>query len=146
MLAQFSLVLFFLILAVLFVWVSLFLGKLIRPDRPSEVKNMPYECGEPPIGSGWMNYNMRFYALALIFLIFDVEIAFVYPVATVFKQWIANGIGTLALIELLIFIGILFLGLVYVWAKGDLEWVRSFVKEGKKPILSFKTPMEPNKQ
>ncbi len=143
MLSDFGLVLFFFVLAVLFVWISLVAGKLVRPDRPSPEKNSAYECGEPPIGKGWLNYNMRFYGIALIFLIFDVEIAFVYPVATVFKEWIAGAAGEVALVELLVFIGILFLGLVYVWVKGDLEWVRTFVRGGQEPVMSFQKPMDP---
>jgi NADH-quinone oxidoreductase subunit A len=62
--------------------------------------------------------------VALIFIIFEVEIAFIFPVATVFRRWVEGGAGVFALVEVLLFIGILFLGLVYAWAKGDLEWVK----------------------
>ena len=143
MLTNFGLALFFFVLGAGFVWIALAAGKLIRPDRPSPEKNSPYECGGPPVGKGWQNYNMRLYGIALIFLIFDVEIAFVYPVATVFKDWVAGSQGMVALVELLVFIGILFLGLVYVGVKGDLEWVRSFVRGGKEPVVSFQKPMPP---
>jgi NADH-quinone oxidoreductase subunit A len=71
-----------------------------------------------------MNFNIRFYLVALIFIIFEVEIAFIFPVATVFRSWIENGQGLFAFVEILVFIGILFLGLIYAWAKGDLEWVK----------------------
>ncbi len=76
------------------------------------------------MGSAWVNFNIRFYVVALIFIIFEVEIAFIFPVATVFRRWVEGGAGVFALAEVLLFIGILFLGLVYAWAKGDLEWVK----------------------
>jgi NADH-quinone oxidoreductase subunit A len=76
------------------------------------------------MGSAWVNFNIRFYIVALIFIIFEVEIAFVFPVAVVFRRWLESGQGVFAFIEILLFIGILFLGLVYAWAKGDLEWVK----------------------
>jgi NADH-quinone oxidoreductase subunit A len=71
-----------------------------------------------------MNFNIRFYLIALVFVIFDVEVAFVYPVAAVFRDWVLRGDGLFALVEIGIFLGILFLGLVYVWAKRDLEWLK----------------------
>jgi NADH-quinone oxidoreductase subunit A len=81
---------------------------------------MSYECGEVPEGSAWIRFNIRFYVVALIFLIFDVEIVFLLPWAVVFKK-----LGAFAFMEGLIFIGILAIGLAYVWNKGDLEWVKS---------------------
>jgi NADH-quinone oxidoreductase subunit A len=83
-----------------------------------------YECGEPSTGSAWVNFNIRFYLVALIFIIFEVEIAFIFPVAAVYRRWIEDGRGLFAFVEILLFVGILFLGLVYAWAKGDLEWVK----------------------
>jgi NADH-quinone oxidoreductase subunit A len=71
-----------------------------------------------------MNFNIRFYLTALIFVIFDVEVAFIYPVAVVFRDWVLRGKGLFALTEILVFVGILFVGLVYVWAKRDLEWLK----------------------
>ena len=108
----------------LFVFLTLFLGKLVRPHNPYPDKNTIYECGERPIGDAWIQFNPRFYLIALIFLVFDVEIAFVFPIATVFKRYIADGNGLLALVELFVFMAILLLGLVYVWVKGDLMWVK----------------------
>ncbi|MEW5974726.1 MAG: NADH-quinone oxidoreductase subunit A [Acidobacteriota bacterium] len=119
MLLQYANVLVFLTVGVLFLVVSLVLSSLIRPKNPTEEKLMPYECGENPVGSPWIQFNIRFYVFALIFIIFDVEIAFLVPWAVVFKN-----IGPIAFIEGLIFIAILAVGLAYVWAKGDLQWVR----------------------
>jgi len=80
---------------------------------------MAYECGETPEGSAWIQFNIRFYVFALIFIIFDVEIIFLLPWAVVF-----NRLGLFAFVEGLIFIAILVVGLAYVWAKGDLAWVK----------------------
>jgi NADH-quinone oxidoreductase subunit A len=111
-------------LAFFTVFILLVLTKLVRPAAPSPAKNSTYECAEPPVDQAWFNFNPRFYVIALIFLIFDVEVAFTYPVATVFRRWAAQGHGGLAFIELGIFIAILLVGLAYVWVKGDLEWIR----------------------
>ena len=104
--------------------VFLLVGKLIRPRVPHPIKPTTYECGERPFGPAWFNFNPRFYIIALVFLIFDVEVAFTYPVAVVFRRWIEQGNGYIAFIELAVFIGILLVGLAYVWAKGDLDWIR----------------------
>jgi NADH-quinone oxidoreductase subunit A len=108
-----------------FVLVSLLAGKLIRPANLYPEKLETYECGEAPVGPAWFNFNPRFYVIALIFIIFDVEIAFIYPVARVFRRWVEQGSGWFAFIEIFLFVGILLLGLVYVWVKGDLEWIRA---------------------
>jgi NADH-quinone oxidoreductase subunit A len=107
-----------------FVAINLGIGRLLRPSNPQVRKLSTYECGEPATGSAWVNFNVRFYIVALIFIIFEVEIAFVFPVATAFRRWIENGQGLFAFVEILLFIGILFIGLIYAWAKGDLEWVK----------------------
>ncbi|MBU6283973.1 NADH-quinone oxidoreductase subunit A, partial [bacterium] len=96
----------------------------LRPSNPERRKLSTYECGEPPSGSAWINFNIRFYLVALIFVVFDVEVAFVYPVVVAFRDYVQQGKGLLVLAELLFFVGILFVGLVYVWAKRDLEWVK----------------------
>ncbi|MBI4518036.1 MAG: NADH-quinone oxidoreductase subunit A [Deltaproteobacteria bacterium] len=124
MLFHFANVLVFFILAVVFVGGMLLLGSLLRPHNPEPIKLTTYECGEPPTGSAWINFNIRFYLVALIFVIFDVEIAFIYPVTVVFRDWVLRGDGLFALAEILVFLGILFVGLVYVWVKGDLEWLK----------------------
>jgi NAD(P)H-quinone oxidoreductase subunit 3 len=99
---------------------NLLLWWLIRPSRFSEEKLTTYECGENPTGSAWVQFNIRFYVFALIFVVFDVETVFLLPWAVVYKE-----IGLLAFAEGLVFIAILVVALVYVWRKGDLEWVRA---------------------
>ena len=124
MLFDFANVLVFTVLGLGFVAVNLLIGKLLRPSNPQERKLSTYECGEPATGSAWVNFNIRFYLVALIFIIFEVEIAFIFPVATVFRQRMESGQGLFAFVEIVVFVGILFLGLIYAWAKGDLEWVK----------------------
>ena len=114
----------FFVLGFVFVGVMLGLGRLVRPDNPNPAKLGTYECGEPPTGSAWINFNIRFYLFALVFLIFDVELAFMYPVLAVYRDWVARGQALFALVEIIIFMAILFLGLAYVWAKRDLEWMK----------------------
>ena len=124
MLSNFALVLVFLLVGALFVFVTLLVGRFFRPQKPNSVKAETYECGEPAVGPAWINFNIRFYLIALIFVIFDVEAALIFPVAAVFKNWNASGMGIIALIEILLFVFILVIGLIYVWAKRDLEWVK----------------------
>jgi NADH-quinone oxidoreductase subunit A len=115
-----SSVLSFLIVAVGFLVVNLIVWKVLRPSRFSEEKLTTYECGENPTGSAWVQFNIRFYVFALIFIIFDVEAVFLLPWAVVFRD-----LGPLAYAEGLVFILILVVALAYVWRKGDLEWVRA---------------------
>jgi len=98
--------------------------KLLAPNNPYARKLMPYECGEPPTGKAWINFNVRFYLIALIFVIFEVEVAFLYPVAAVYLDWIKRGQRLYVMGEILIFLGILMVGLIYVWVKHDLEWLK----------------------
>ena len=110
----------FVAVAVGFLVVNLLVWKVIRPSRYSEEKLTTYECGENPTGSAWIQFNIRFYVFALIFIVFDVEAVFLLPWAVVFRQ-----LGPLAFVEGLVFIAILVVALTYVWRKGDLEWVRA---------------------
>lgn len=113
-------ILAFLVVVIGFLAVNLVLWWIIRPSRFSEEKLTTYECGENPVGSAWVQFNIRFYVFALIFLIFDVEAVFLLPWAVVFRK-----LGPLAFIEGLVFLAILAVALAYVWRKGDLEWVRA---------------------
>ncbi len=119
MLTEFGRVLIFLILGGVFVAAGLVFARLIRPHRPYPTKLSTYECGEEPIGDTRSRFNVRFYVIALIFLIFDVEVVFLFPWALVFKN-----LGWFAFVEMVVFLGILFVGYAYVWRKGDLEWDR----------------------
>jgi NADH-quinone oxidoreductase subunit A len=121
---DFAVVAIFLAMAFVIVGIALLLGRFVRPSNPDPVKSQTYECGEQPIGSGWFNFNPRFYQLALLFLVFDVEIALTWPVAVVARRWIAEGRGWLAVIEILLFIAIMVAALAFLWGRGDLDWMR----------------------
>jgi NADH-quinone oxidoreductase subunit A len=125
MLVAFSVVLVFIIFSLLFVAGAMLISSFLRPKTPSKEKSMTYECGEDPVGGGWVQYNIRFYVIAVIFIIFDVEVVFIYPVAKVFREMIDQGLGAYVLAELLVFVLILFGGLIYVWKKGDLQWIKT---------------------
>jgi NADH:ubiquinone oxidoreductase subunit 3 (subunit A) len=120
MLTSYAGVLAFIVVALGFLVVNLIAWKVLRPSRFSEEKLTTYECGENPTGSAWVQFNIRFYVFALIFIIFDVEAVFLLPWAVVFRD-----LGMIAFAEGLVFIGILVVALAYVWRKGDLEWVRA---------------------
>ena len=111
------------ILGVIMVAVPLLIQKLIAPSNKTREKLETYECGEESEGSAWMQFNIRFYVVALIFLIFDVEVVFLFPWAVVFKD-----LGLLAFVEMGIFLFILTVGLAYVWVNKDLDWVKRKVR------------------
>ncbi len=117
MLSQFGIILLFFIFAAMFVVGGMFGARLLRPSRPNDEKLSTYECGEEPIGDSWVKFNVRFYVIALIFLIFDVEVVFLFPWALVYQK-----LGMFAFIEMMIFLAILVAGYIYVWVKGDLDW------------------------
>jgi len=122
-LLSFAPILAFLAVGLVFILFNLVMGWVLRPSKPYEEKLKPYECGEEPVGGAWVQFNIRFYVVALIFILFEVEIAMTYPIAVVFKSFVEKGLGPLALAEVGTFMGILLLGLAYVWRKGDLGWV-----------------------
>jgi NADH-quinone oxidoreductase subunit A len=126
--SEFGKILIFLITGILMVVFAFFVTRLLSPNNPNPEKLTSYECGEETVGSAWMPFNSRFYVIALIFLIFDVEMVFILPWATVFGNHDISNIdkrwGWLSLTEMFIFLGILILGLVYVWVKGDLDWIK----------------------
>jgi NADH-quinone oxidoreductase subunit A len=129
-LADHSAILVFIAVALGFLVFNLLVWWLIRPSRFSEEKLTTYECGENPQGSAWVQFNIRFYVFALIFIVFDVEAVFLLPWAVIFGQMrnsldpAHQAVLPLFFAEALVFIAILVVGLAYVWRKGDLEWVR----------------------
>ncbi len=116
---DFAAVIVFFAVGFLFLFALLTFSSLIRPKSPSAAKSLPYECGIPPVGPPWIQFNIRFYTMALIFLIFDVEIAVLYPCAILVRE-----MPGVVLVDIFAFIGILVVGLAYLWVKGDLEWVK----------------------
>lgn len=125
-------VVIFMGLAVLLFFGGHFASVLLAPKKPSHLKSTPYECGEIPVGSAWSMFNVRFYVVGLIFIIFDVESVLMFPVASIFRELNDMGQGGYALIIFLSFISVLLEGIAYCWRKGDLDWVKSFQHSLKK--------------
>ena len=115
------------VFAIVLLALPLVIQSIISPTQnKGGEKLIPYECGEVPEGSAWVKFNIRFYVIALIFIIFDVEVVFMFPWATVFQE---NQL--FYFIEMFIFMSILLVGLAYVWVKGDLDWVKMKLKYAK---------------
>ena len=130
---EFVVVLLFLTVSAVIVGIALWLGRFLRPNLPDAQKASIYECGERPIGSAWFNFNPRFYLFALIFIVFDAEIALTYPVAVVAKRWIAEGRAWTAVVEIVLFLAILVAALAYIWGKGELDWNRELADAEEMP-------------
>ena len=114
---QYAYVAVFALVGVVFVIAALIAAWVLRPSRPSPAKRTPYECGIVPVGDAQVQFNIRYYVFALLFVIFDVEAAYLYPWAVQ-----VGRLGAYALVEMAIFLGILGFGLAYAWRKGGLRW------------------------
>lgn len=121
---EFANVLVFSVVAIAFVMLNLAISRLLlRPKSTTEpAKVAIYECGEPTVGQAWVRFDIRFYTVALMFVIFDVEVALLFPWGVIFRDLAANGLGALAFIEAGAFIVILMMGLAYVWVRGGIDW------------------------
>ena len=104
-------------LATIVALIAIGLGYLFGPRKQSDVKSQPYESGINPFGEGTRRMPVRFYLIAVLFILFDIEVVFMYPWAVKFRE-----LGMLGLIEMLVFIGILLVGFLYAWRKGALQW------------------------
>ena len=102
--------------------IAIGLGYLFGPKRPSKVKAEPYESGMVPIGPGTRRMPIRFYVVAVLFILFDIEVIFLLPWAVIFKDFVGKGLGGFMLLEMLIFMFILLVGYAYAWKKGAMEW------------------------
>jgi len=101
----------------LLVTVMVFMGQLLGPQRPNAAKSQAFECGNPSSGSAWGRFSVKFYLTAILFIVFDVEVVFLYPWAVVFRR-----LGWVGFAEMMTFVAVLGLALLYVWRKGALEW------------------------
>jgi NADH-quinone oxidoreductase subunit A len=155
----------FLGVGVAFLAINLLTGFLVRPSKPSPEKGLVYECGEEPIGSAWIQFDLRFYVVALLFVIFDVEMAFFFPWAVVFgsatratdqnlsdteRETAARALqptgpfdpagfsafSQFAFFELVVFLSVLLVGFAYLWYRGDLEWVKSLASQPNSESVS----------
>jgi NADH-quinone oxidoreductase subunit A len=117
-------VLIFALLVVVFFAAVLIIMKYVRPEsRAVGARLQPYECGIPPEGSARGRYSTRFYIIAMLFVIFDVETVFLIPWAILYRTWLAAHLGLFALLSMFVFLGILLVGYVWLYKKGALEWV-----------------------
>ena len=112
--------LIFVVTGILMSATILIIGKLLRTNLPHPEKDEAYECGEPAIGDSWVQFDLRFYVVALVFLIFDIEVALFFPGAVVYKE-----AGIAALWDMLFFFAVLVVGFLYLWRFGYLDWVRA---------------------
>jgi len=111
-------ILVFLLTGIGFVVANYFVSALLRPFHPNPKKLSTYECGEEPVGSAWMQYNVRYYLFAMIFVIFDIEALFLIPWGVVYQS-----LGFSTFVEMFIFLFILAIGFIHIWKKGVLKWV-----------------------
>lgn len=118
LISAYSYVALFLAASVVFVLAAFITSWCLRPHKPTPQKLSTYECGEPTVGTSFIQYNVRYYLIALLFVIFDVEVLFLLPWAAAFK-----ALGFLGFIEAVIFILILLVGLIYAWKNRILEWL-----------------------
>ena len=106
-----------LVIAVGFAVGAVLLSSVLGPRRPNKVKNQPYECGIDPVGDARLRFSVKFYVIAMLFILFDIEAIFLYPWAVMFQQLRLFG-----LLEMLAFMGFLVMGYIYLWKRGALEW------------------------
>jgi NADH-quinone oxidoreductase subunit A len=118
-------ILLFVVAGVVFIVAALFIGSLVRPTLPHPEKQAAYECGEPAIGGSWVQFDLRFYIVALFFIIFDVEIALLWPWAVIFKSFRESGLAAHAVWAMLFFLLPILVGFAYEWRFGYLDWVRA---------------------
>lgn len=123
MLENYFPVLVFILVGLAFGCAPIFLGWLVAPNRPDSEKLSPFECGFEPFEDARMKFDVRYYLIAILFILFDLEIAFMFPWASIFKEIVGTeSIRLFGFIEMFVFIGILVIGYVYAWAKGALDW------------------------
>jgi len=123
MLENYFPVLLFILVGLGFGCVPIIMGRLVAPHRPDSEKTSPFECGFVPFEDSRMKFDIRYYLIAIIFILFDLEIAFLFPWATIFKEIVNTPeMKMFGFVEMFVFIGILLVGYVYAWAKGALDW------------------------
>jgi len=130
MLFDFANILVFIVLGLLFVFITLVFSWIVSPSKPNPDKASTYECGERILGTSWIKFNIRFYVIALIYIIFAVEIAVLVPWAVIFKG-LPQELKWTGFVEMLVFVVLLLVGLAYLWWHGDLEWIKSVEQKAK---------------
>lgn len=120
---NFAYIALFATIGIAFALVTMWMSWALRPDyKPTGDKPEPYECGEVPFGNAWKQFRVGYYIFALVFVVFDVEVIFIFPWAKELQNFKAAGQGMFVFVEMMVFIAILFMGLIYAWRKGVLKW------------------------
>ena len=136
--SEYGKILLMAIIGIVLVCATIFLARILSPKNPNPIKLSTYECGEETTGTSWVQFTPRFYVIALVFLLFDVELIFIFPWATVFgnAEFIAadSRWGWFTLIEMAIFLGVLIIGLLYVWKSGDISWIKPTHQKPTVPV------------
>ncbi|MFZ2629795.1 MAG: NADH-quinone oxidoreductase subunit A [Rugosibacter sp.] len=123
MLENYFPVLLFILVGIAFGCAPMLMGWLIAPNHPDSEKLSPFECGFEPFEDARMKFDVRYYLIAILFILFDLEIAFLFPWASIFKEIVSTeAVRLFGFVEMFVFIGILVVGYVYAWAKGALDW------------------------
>ncbi|MDO8314616.1 MAG: NADH-quinone oxidoreductase subunit A [Rugosibacter sp.] len=123
MLENYFPVLVFILVGLAFGCAPILLGWLVAPNHPDSEKLSPFECGFEPFEDARMKFDVRYYLIAILFILFDLEIAFMFPWASIFKEIVnTESLRLFGFIEMFVFIGILVIGYIYAWAKGALDW------------------------
>ena len=123
MLENYFPVLVFILVGLAFGCAPLLLGRILAPHRPDSAKLSPYECGFEAFEDARMKFDVRYYLIAIIFILFDLEVAFLFPWASIFKEIVAtDAVKFFGFIEMMVFLAILVIGYIYAWAKGALDW------------------------
>ncbi len=121
-LSQYLPILLMFIVAIGFAGGNILLSQLVGQRKQTRTKLMPYECGKDPVGSARERFSVKFYMIAMIFILFDIEVIFLIPWAVVFKSLRDNGFSTLVYVEMMLFVALLLVGYIYVWKKGAFDW------------------------
>ena len=124
-------ILIMLVLAGGFAASQILVTQLFGQRKQTPTKLMPYECGKDPVGTARERFSVKFYLIAMIFILFDIEVIFLVPWAVIFKKFVAGGFGALVYVEMMIFIVLLFIGYIYVWKKGAFDWGQAARKEAR---------------
>lgn len=130
-------IMLFLVAGFAMVFVGLTIGRIVRPELPHPEKGEPYECGEPVIGDSWVQFDLRFYTVALVFIVFDVEVALLWPWAVTFKE-----MGAPAFWAFLVFFLLIAVPFLYEWKSGYLDWVRASTGQRRVSVLEETTVAE----
>jgi NADH-quinone oxidoreductase subunit A len=145
-LSQYLPILLMFIVAMGFAVVNIGLSQIVGQRKQTRTKLMPYECGKDPVGSARERFSVKFYLIAMIFILFDIEVIFLIPWAVVFKTLRDGGLGTLVYVEMILFIALLFVGYIYVWKKGAFDWGDRARREAEAEARALRVVQEREKK